>query len=107
MGGGWAIDTGTYQTPNMDMKRHIKGHQTLNIDTPKNFKDKLKPTSKHFKAYYIRNYLSCHSTFGSKAHNLGSEWFKENLSRAISGYCLVQRAILPCAEGNILPCNFL
>ena len=58
MGGGWAMDTGTYQTPNMDMRRHIKGHQTLNINTSKDFKEKPKPTSKHSKAYYIRNHPS-------------------------------------------------
>ena len=67
MDSGWAMDTGTYQTPNMDMKKHIKGHQTPNIDTSKNFKENPKPTSKHSKAYYIRNHPSCHSTFGSKA----------------------------------------
>ena len=55
------------------MKRHIKEHQTPNMDTSKDFKEKPKPTSKHSKAYYIRNHPSCHSTFGSKAHSLGSK----------------------------------
>ena len=57
----------------MDMRRHIKGHQTPNMDTSKDFKEKPKPTSKHSKAHYIRNHLSCHNTFGSKAHSLGSK----------------------------------
>ena len=39
MGGGWAMDTGTYQTPNMDIRRHIKRHQTPNMDTSKDFKE--------------------------------------------------------------------
>ena len=94
MGGGWAIDTGTYQTPNMDMRRHIKEHQTPNINTSKDFKEKPKPTSKHSKAYYIRNHPSCHSTFGSKAHSLRSKsGSKETF--------LEGNIILPCAEGNI------
>ena len=95
MGGGWAIDTGTYQTPNMDMRRHLKGHQTPNMDTSKDFKEKLKPTSKHSKAHYIRNHPSCHSTFGSKAHSLGSK------SGSKETFLEGNIWILPCAEGNI------
>ena len=27
MGGGWEMNTGAHQTPNMDMRTHIKRHQ--------------------------------------------------------------------------------
>ena len=48
MGGGWAMNTGTYQTPNMDMRRHIKGHQTQKYGYIKEFQRKTQTHKQTF-----------------------------------------------------------